>query len=79
MTTRMNVADLDLLVKLPGVLGSKLAAKRDAAALAIERPRHSTGKTSGEPLRPVPTRRRIIITPWAANVPILMRGELPQD
>jgi hypothetical protein len=28
-------------------------------------------------LRPAPARPRIIITPWAVNVPILARGEVP--
>jgi hypothetical protein len=53
--------DIDRLTKLLGVLGSEHAGERDAAALAIERLRRSTGLTWADLLRPARTRRTIAV------------------
>jgi hypothetical protein len=68
-------ADHDRLIKLLGMFGSEHAGERDAAARAIERPRRRTGMTWADLLRPAPARPRIIVPPWPAMAPILMRGE----
>jgi hypothetical protein len=72
----LSQADHSRLVKLLGVLGSEHAGERDAAALAIERLRRSTGLTWAELLRPARARPRIIIPPWPVKVPILARGQV---
>jgi hypothetical protein len=72
----LTAADCDRLIKILGILGSEFPGERDAAALAIERLRRSTGLTWADLLRPVRMRPAIIIPPWPVKVPILARGEV---